>query len=146
MIEIFEKERYYDDSPYTGKCYMCPTYMRKDGKEVFMLMFDCDGEVQRQVDFKIARLAQRLAASGGKTTTVYCVDIRVKSTGNTVKTILETDDHDCAYRMVDEYEAIRSKRKRKTDRRVNACRARKSTIISAKKPRIIRRKFVERVS
>ena len=68
-----------------------------------ILMFDCDGEVQRQVDFKITRLAQRLAASGGKTTTVYCVDIRAKSTGNTVKTILETDDHDCAYRMVDEY-------------------------------------------
>ncbi len=36
MIEIFEKERYYDDSPYTGHCYMHPTYMRKDGKEAFM--------------------------------------------------------------------------------------------------------------
>ena len=36
MIEIFEKERYYDDSPYTGHCYMYPTYMRKDGKEAFM--------------------------------------------------------------------------------------------------------------
>ena len=68
-----------------------------------MLMFDCDGEVQRQVDFKTTRLAQRLAAGGGKTTVVYCVDIRAKSTGNTVKTIMETDDHDCAYRMVDEY-------------------------------------------
>lgn len=30
-----------------------------------MLMFDCDGEVQRQVDFKTTRLAQRLAADGG---------------------------------------------------------------------------------
>ena len=36
MIEIFEKERYYDDSPFTGQCYMYPTFMRKDGKEVFM--------------------------------------------------------------------------------------------------------------
>ena len=30
MIEVFEKERYYDDSPFTGGCYMYPTYMRKD--------------------------------------------------------------------------------------------------------------------
>lgn len=36
MIEIFEKERYYDDSTFTGQCYMYPTYMRKDGKEYFM--------------------------------------------------------------------------------------------------------------
>lgn len=36
-----------------------------------MLMFDCDGEVQRKVGFKTTRLAQRLAADGGKTTTVY---------------------------------------------------------------------------
>ena len=36
MIEIFEKERYCDDSPFTGQCYMYPTFMRKDGKEVFM--------------------------------------------------------------------------------------------------------------
>ena len=36
MIEIFEKDRYRDDSPFTGGCYMYPTYMRKDGKEYFM--------------------------------------------------------------------------------------------------------------
>lgn len=35
-IEIFEKEPYYDDSPFVGQCYMYPTYMRKDGKELFM--------------------------------------------------------------------------------------------------------------
>lgn len=36
MIEIIEKERYYDDSPFTGQCFMYPTYMVKDGKEYFM--------------------------------------------------------------------------------------------------------------
>lgn len=36
MIEIFEKEPYRDESPYTGGCLMYPTYMRKDGKEFFM--------------------------------------------------------------------------------------------------------------
>ena len=36
MIEIIEKEPYYDDSPFTGQCYMHPTYMVKDGKEYFM--------------------------------------------------------------------------------------------------------------
>ena len=36
MIEIFEKEPYYDESPYIGNCYMHPTFMRKDGKEYFM--------------------------------------------------------------------------------------------------------------
>lgn len=36
MIEIIEKERYYDDSLFTGQCFMYPTYMVKDGKEYFM--------------------------------------------------------------------------------------------------------------
>lgn len=36
MIEIIEKEPYFDDSPFTGQCYMHPTYMVKDGKEYFM--------------------------------------------------------------------------------------------------------------
>lgn len=36
MIEIIEKERYYDDSLFTGQCYMYPTYMVKGGKEYFM--------------------------------------------------------------------------------------------------------------
>ena len=36
MIEIIEKERYFDESPYTGRCFMYPTYMAKDGKEYFM--------------------------------------------------------------------------------------------------------------
>ncbi len=35
-ITFIEKERYYDDSPYTGGHYMYPTYMVKDGKEYFM--------------------------------------------------------------------------------------------------------------
>lgn len=36
MIEFIEKERYFDDSPFTGQCYMYPTYMVKDGKEHFV--------------------------------------------------------------------------------------------------------------
>ena len=36
MIEIIEKEPYFNDSPFTGDCYMYPTYMVKDGKEYFM--------------------------------------------------------------------------------------------------------------
>lgn len=36
MIEFIEKERYFDESPYTGRCFMYPTYMVKDGKEYFM--------------------------------------------------------------------------------------------------------------
>lgn len=36
MIEIVEKERYFDDSAFTGQCFMYPTYMVKDGKEYFM--------------------------------------------------------------------------------------------------------------
>ncbi len=36
MIQIIEKEPYYDDSPFTGKCWRHPTYMAKDGKEHFM--------------------------------------------------------------------------------------------------------------
>lgn len=32
MIKFIEKERYYDDSPYTGSCYYYPTYMAKDRK------------------------------------------------------------------------------------------------------------------
>lgn len=36
--------------------------------------------------------------------------------------------------------------KRKLGRKINACRAKKYTIISAKKSKMIRRKFVERVS
>ena len=36
MIEIIEKEAYLDDSPFSGQCWMYPTYMRKDGKELFM--------------------------------------------------------------------------------------------------------------
>lgn len=36
MIEFVEKERYYDNSLFTGDCYMYPTYMLKDGKEYFM--------------------------------------------------------------------------------------------------------------
>lgn len=36
MIEFIEKERYYDDSPFIGQCYMYPTYMIKDGKEYFV--------------------------------------------------------------------------------------------------------------
>lgn len=36
MIEIIEKEPYYDNSMFTGQCQMYPTYMLKDGKEFFM--------------------------------------------------------------------------------------------------------------
>ena len=36
MIEIFEKEPFFDDSPYIGQCYRHPTYFRKDGEEYFM--------------------------------------------------------------------------------------------------------------
>lgn len=36
MIEFIEKERYYDDSTFTGQCWMYPTFMVKDGKEYFM--------------------------------------------------------------------------------------------------------------
>ena len=36
MIEIVEKERYFEDSAFTGQCFMYPTYMVKDGKEYFM--------------------------------------------------------------------------------------------------------------
>lgn len=32
MIKFIEKERYYDDIPYTGSCYYYPTYMVKDRK------------------------------------------------------------------------------------------------------------------
>ena len=36
MIEFIEKERYYDDSAFTGQCWMYPTFMVKDGIEDFM--------------------------------------------------------------------------------------------------------------
>lgn len=36
MIEFIEKERYYDDSIFTGQCWMYPTFMVKDGIEYFM--------------------------------------------------------------------------------------------------------------
>lgn len=36
MIKFIEKERYYNDSPFTGHCYYYPTYMIKDGKEYFV--------------------------------------------------------------------------------------------------------------
>lgn len=36
MIEIIEKEPYYDDSMFIGQCLRYPTYMLKDGKEFFM--------------------------------------------------------------------------------------------------------------
>lgn len=36
MIEFFEKERYYDDSIFTGQCWMYPVFMLKDGKEYFV--------------------------------------------------------------------------------------------------------------
>ena len=36
MIKFIEKEGYYDDSSFTGQCYMFPTYMVKEGKEYFM--------------------------------------------------------------------------------------------------------------
>lgn len=36
MIKFIEKERYYDDSPYTGSCYYYLTYMVKDEKEFFV--------------------------------------------------------------------------------------------------------------
>lgn len=36
MIKFIEKERYYDDSSYTGSCYYYPTYMIKDGEEFFV--------------------------------------------------------------------------------------------------------------
>ncbi|WP_191396143.1 hypothetical protein [Flavonifractor sp. An306] len=36
MIEFIEKEPYYDDSMFTGRCNMYPTFMVKDGKEYFM--------------------------------------------------------------------------------------------------------------
>ena len=35
-IQIIEKEPYFYQSPYSGNCYMYPTYMVKDGKEFFM--------------------------------------------------------------------------------------------------------------
>ncbi len=36
MIEFIEKEGYYDDSPFTGQCWMYPTFMVKDSIEYFM--------------------------------------------------------------------------------------------------------------
>lgn len=36
MIKFIEKEPYYDNSPFTGQCLMYPTYMIKDGNELFM--------------------------------------------------------------------------------------------------------------
>ena len=36
MIEFIEKERYYDNSIFTGQCWMYPTFMVKDGIEYFM--------------------------------------------------------------------------------------------------------------
>lgn len=36
MIEFIEKDRWYNDSPFTGQCWMYPTFMVKDGKEYFM--------------------------------------------------------------------------------------------------------------
>lgn len=36
MVEFIEKERYYDDSTFTGQCWMYPTFMVKDGIEYFM--------------------------------------------------------------------------------------------------------------
>ena len=36
MIEFIEKERYYDDSAFTGRCWIYPTFMVKDGIEYFM--------------------------------------------------------------------------------------------------------------
>ena len=36
MIEFIEKERYYDDSIFTGQCWMYPMFMVKDGIEYFM--------------------------------------------------------------------------------------------------------------
>lgn len=35
-ISFIEKEPWYDDSPFVGKCWMFPTYMVKDGKEYFV--------------------------------------------------------------------------------------------------------------
>jgi len=34
---------------------------------------------------------------------LYCVDIREKKSGRTVKTVLETEDHDKAWAVVSEY-------------------------------------------
>lgn len=34
---------------------------------------------------------------------IFCVDIREKKTGNTINTVLETKDHDEAWRAVNEY-------------------------------------------
>jgi hypothetical protein len=36
MIEFIEKERCYDDSWFTGQCWMYPVFMLKDGKEYFV--------------------------------------------------------------------------------------------------------------
>lgn len=36
MIEFIEKERYYDDSWFTGQCWMYPVFMLKDGREYFV--------------------------------------------------------------------------------------------------------------
>lgn len=35
-IQIIEKEPWFDNSMFTGNCYMYPTYMVKDVKEFFM--------------------------------------------------------------------------------------------------------------
>lgn len=35
-ISFIEKDPYYDNSLFTGDCYMYPTYMVKDGKEYFI--------------------------------------------------------------------------------------------------------------
>ena len=35
-IQIIEKEPYFHNSPFTGGCWMYPTYMVKEGKEFFM--------------------------------------------------------------------------------------------------------------
>ena len=34
---------------------------------------------------------------------IFCVDIREKTTGNTIKTVLKTESHDEAYKIVNEY-------------------------------------------
>lgn len=36
MISFIEKDPWYDSSPYTGDCWMYPTFMLKNGKELFV--------------------------------------------------------------------------------------------------------------
>lgn len=62
-IQIIEKKPWFDQSPFTGSCWMYPTYMVKDGKEYFMFnRREPDDSWKLEAD---ERRKQQLIASGG---------------------------------------------------------------------------------